>query len=430
MMLRTLCLALGCSMPLLVGQAALAQTQNTGQPSRSESPVGLTAMAIDDELRTSILRVLEIEGGAVTGEDGLGVRVRYERGELVALVRVSASTDVSKGVGVRDAGRDTLASLERLRVRASSLTAGFLTTTDGRRYTGRLGVRSGSASGDAIPEDVVIWMEQEMDYEFPLEEVASVVLNGAPASVRLALPKDVASDTLLLTNGDVLEGFLASIADEVVLERDDGGETRLEAERINAVVLANPAKERPSVMAWLDDGSLLGGDRLTTKDGRSVSDMPDAPTQMWIPLERVRAVTLRGDRITPLSALSVASGRVELSAHPDDALLERTPALGARDVLLEGGSETVFTLPAGTQRFAATPMLERGSSSWADCVVVVLVDGVEAVRVPLRGGASIESVNIALPPESLEMTVRVEEGRFGTIHDRVRLSRPLILTED
>ncbi|MEM1422958.1 MAG: hypothetical protein AAGH64_03035 [Planctomycetota bacterium] len=407
--------------PLLAGAPAGAQTATRGE---RDAPAGMTAMAIDDALGTSLVRVLSIDAGVVEGEDGAGARVRYEPGELVALVRVAPATDVTLGVGVADAVRDGAVTMERVRVRARGLTAGVLTTTDGARYPGALSDEE-YESGDGFA-----WTDATGTRLFALEDVASVVMDSAPASVRLALPAGVASDTLLLANGDVLQGFLAGINTSVELERDDGGTTELPPDRVRAIVLANPEEPPAPMRAWFDDGAVIGSDSIVTQGGGWLADDPASPPDAWRSLAGVRAIALDADRLVPLGDLGIArsaGGPVAIAAHDDDRLLELVPALGARDVVLPGDADVAFELPPNAERFACTLRLVRPDSSWADCEVVVLFDGGEVSRTPLAGGRGPVAVNVAVPDGARTLGIRIDPARFGAVHDAVRLARPLVL---
>lgn len=431
MLLLTLSLGALCA-------PAFAQTDtNASDAELTEETLspGLTAMAIDDGLRTSLVRVMSISGDAVLGEDERGRPVVLRRDELVALVRVSPRSDVRLGVGAseQDGGREW--TFERLRERSRASTSGVLVTTDGRRYPGTLEAweaveGSAESEEDSASGDGVVWVRGSGPARFSFEEVSRVVSPAAPASVRLTLPGEVTSDTLYLSNGDVVEGFVARVDRSIALERDDGTVLELDANRVHAMVLANPPAPSEGALVWYDDGSIVGGGDVIAEDGRWIGISAGEEID-WKALTTVRAVVFDASRLVALSALhaeveEASDRRVGLAVHEDDVLLEEAPALGAFDVLLDGPMTVRYVVPAEATRFATSAELLHPDSAWSDCDLVVRVDGAEVSRVTLSQSRAISALNVDLTgARTLELSV--EEGRFGPVRDGVRLARPIIL---
>ncbi|GAB4550160.1 MAG: hypothetical protein Tsb0013_11780 [Phycisphaerales bacterium] len=435
-MLRSLSVVLACAASAGV---SLAQPSVEERAVQERLASGMTALAIDTDLDARLIRVIEIDGTAVEGENGRGERVSFAPGALVALIRANPSTNAALGIGVPDRPADDGTVLDRVKRRAFASRRGVLTLVDGQRFPGTLGRYGADESSDPLApstalEDVVVWLDGERVAEYTLEDIASIVLEGTPATVRVGIRGEVASDTLYLTNGDVIEGFLASLGERVELERNDGDVTGLAIEAVHAIVLANPSQEPAPVRAWFDDGAMIASTELFTRAGQRIGVSPSQEMDLMRALASCRGVTFVGDRLVALSALD---GRVRsegrpllIETHPDDALMESSPLFGASDVVLPGPTEVAYTLPEGAQRFACSVMLERPDSSWADCEVVFLVDGEEVVRIGLAQDTPTSGVRIDFPEGSRLFSVRVEEGRHGSVHDRVRLARPLVLLDE
>ncbi len=409
-------------------------------------PTGVTMMALDGELRPSMVRVTSILDGGVAGEDQRGRPVVFEAGEFVALVRINPRTDLRLGIGVRDLPIGEDMPIERASMRAQASALGVLATTDQRRYPGGIGVYVEDSAEETFEgvtvAESVMWIGDGTVLEFDLDDLAFVVREGAPASVRLTLPKSVNTDTLLLTNGDIIGGFIAGVGSGVELERDDGSLLTLEMERVHAMVFANPTEPSAPTRAWFDDGSVLGDRSVQTSGGRWVTfgDGADGTADAaWNtrPLTSLRAIAFDADRLVPLSDLTpdrvvsdTPGATITLGVHPDDALLDEAPALGAFDVLMGSPMRVAYALPDGAARFACSVTLAYPDSAWADCQVVFAVDGVEASRTALGRESPIASINIALPSDAQTMTITLDEGRFGPVHDALRLARPLFLLSD
>lgn len=428
---------------LLAGSVATASVQPSAETPDSINP-GMTAMTVDAELRTGLVRVLSIDGMGVVAEDRRGRERVFRDGELLALIRVDATTDVSVGIGAVSLRGAQDMALGQLLERTEASSTGVLVTTDGSRFPGTLeqliGGSSIDSSDEGVPEDpdAVVWVTEFATRVFAIENVSRVVMGHAPASVRLTLPAAVATDTMMLANGDALEGFVAALGREAVLELDDGAEVRLPPDRVNAVVFANPDVRSQGVRVWFDDGEVSAGDAVRTNDGRWIGieqGPPGTGDGVYRSLENVRTLVFDAGRLLALSDLEgVGTGRegaetTQLRTHPDDLLLEEAPALGALDIVLPGPMRVTYDLPAGVSRFACTVALAHPESSWSDCTLTVRADGEVLGAFGLDAETPVRAINLDLDgARTLEF--ELDEGAFGPVLDRVLLRRPLLLLSE
>ena len=449
-----------CALTLTASVGGVCSAQPLDEPQRVErsdtvSP-GLTVMAIDASLKPSLVRVTRIEGQRVWGEDEIGRSLVFEPGELLALVRMNANSDLSVGIGARDGVTDPVVLGDRLADRARIATVGVLETTNGRRFPGIPAFTMGDLAGlegsseileamgdDGQEEGGVSWLSASSAMSFSLEEIQTITFARTPISQRLMMNTDVTSDTLLLANGDIAEGFVDAIGRTIELERDNGTMLSLAHERVNAIVLANPPEDPDPVRVWFDDGAIIGGTDVFVVNARNIgvtdadgaqATAPQESVTQWRTLDAVRAIVFASDRLLPLSAMEAQRGPsdnagrpIEIVGHPDDTLLDDAPALDALDVVLPGPMRVVYALPRGSKRFACTVRLERPESLWADCTLVLRVDGEERTRVPLNTQTPASPINIALPTGASSLDITLEEGSYGPVHDRLRLSRPVLL---
>jgi len=111
--------------------------------------------------------------------------------------------------------------------------AGWVDLVDGQRLVG-------SPSGTPSDGESVGWeMESFGEVWAPLERVRRVVMPRSDADAASEAGRDGGwasrvdplSDAVLLTNGDVLSGFVLSVEEEVAVERGDGSVSRAPLER-------------------------------------------------------------------------------------------------------------------------------------------------------------------------------------------------------
>lgn len=303
---------------------------------------------------------------------------------------------------------------------------GVLVLADGQRFPGRY--------ADSEPaNDAVAWSHPRFGLIVaPIDRVARITIDAAPGS-SVPVSGPLFRDRLALVNGDAIEGFILSLSDPVEIETD-AGLVAVPRSRIARVDLASDTIEPDGLTVWLEDGSVASlADARLVDDETLLLTLRDTGGQARYAITAVTAVALDASRIIPLASLE----RTSETPLGERALLEGAsvaPAgprevapLHARDLLIPEPMRVDFALPQRATRFAAVAELPRDAWPWGDCELVVSVDGAEILRERLN--PSRAAVEFALPARGATLTISVEPGAYGPIHDRVLLRRAVILTD-
>lgn len=346
---------------------------------------------------------------------------------------------------------------------------GLLVTTDGQLIPGN--VRAQQAENEEIR-----WSSRQFgELLIPLKQVRELLLQPGGS---FSTPAD-RDDHVYLVNGDVASGFVASITDTVSIEQTSQSFT-VPLDRIARIRLANPLQPTKGARIWLFNGSVISVQSIAVREGpestlaspspspssaspaatpivaalsltrgvnsgpaqeavtrRAVFVTPLAPAPVDIALSELRAIAFDVTRLIPLSALPVARVSAQEQAGrrwvPQPIIAdERLAPLGAADIELPGPMTVDWLLPADVDRFAATIELPISCRLWGDCVVSCeFVTQGEIVKPlwqeRLSAARPLVVVNTPLFVSGLGGTlrIRVEEGAFGPIMDRVVIRRGL-----
>ncbi len=416
-----------------------------------------TALVIDRELRVRVIRLLDITSQEILAQDERGQRLDLPIDSVLAIVRTGPLAQARLGVGAPMMPLGEALPTAVILQRTQAMSAGVLETIDGGRYPGTLAlfddrlrradaglIDDASAEvlelmgSDQVPDeraaaepvvDAVVWRDGLSDRVYPLERVARIVLPDAPVSARVTLPDAGDEDLLLLANGDTLRGFLAELGDGALLELEDGSMLDLPADRVSAAVLANDPEAHEGSTVWFSSGLVAVGETISTAEGGWLGISNAEGETWWDEIAGVRAILFDSTALVPLADLTPTTGRPTIGYHPDDRLLEEAAALNMRDLELSEPTTVAYDLPEGATRFAATIALERSSSPWADCAIVVYADGTELKRIALSAQQPASALNVRLPDSAKVLTIVLDEGDFGPIHDAVRLMRPMIAVD-
>ncbi len=269
-----------------------------------------------------------------------------------------------------------------------------------------------------------------------LERVRRFVPPGHDATANGFASEPAGVDWVQLVNGDVLEGFVASIHTSHVRIELAGGAEPIDVplERVRSVSLAND--EKPELAAVdrlvLRDGSRVHASQLRIESGDQLTFTRVEGNELksaavTIDLSRVARIDLgsSGQRLVDLHELPlrvVAGGEVFGVPMP--------PRVIDGGFWLHAPVTVRFELPAGAVRFAAQADLEAGDggdrpSSWSDLIVKVAVDGKTEARVHLHAGAPRAALTGAA--EGKILTIELEPGTYGPVMDRVLLRQAVVL---
>lgn len=400
---------LACS--ITVATVALAATREA--PPRRPEAFARTVILQDLSARTGRLHALDAARVSLVGGDG--IIVSTPAADVIAVVMPPIRRVEGPGRAAIDAWRDV--SL------IDEVPQGVLRLVDGQSFPGML-------SSEPVEADRVRWAGRVGGLlSVPLERVAAMQLR--PVVMPLG---DGTSDVLLLTNGDRVEGFLASVGPAVTIEAG-GKPTTIESSRVAAAVLANSAKPASGTWVWLASGAVCRVTALTLgQDGRGELTL-EAGDGKAVSVEagEVRAVVFDASSLRTLA-------QAKHQVTPSDADRPWTPPpavgdpalalLGAADIELPGPMTVTWSLP-GAARIAGDVELPESSRLWGDCNVTIeaIASGrvVPLWRHRLNEATPEASFNLELPGGSdLEWRVRLEAGENGPIMDRVVLRRVLV----
>jgi hypothetical protein len=435
-----------------IGGVSGAAAQVVQAANAAEPPTGVPVLVLTTNLKVTSGRLtsLDMQNGATLIESS-GKTQRFEPGRTLALAATDAGAEPTLGIGAYASPSARGAPDASLMTRALlARTGGVLVTAWGERITGSLRTTD-------VGKDRVGWSSARLGvFEVPLEGVSSVRIgvaesdkesavdpNAAAAMLPPPLPAPGADDAVVLRNGDTVRGLVTRVDSSVSIEGEGAGagERVFEAARVSGVVLANPVKGVSGQTIWLADGSVLNLVAATTEKspkGPLLRLETRAGGKGTVPLAEVRAWVPAAERVTslssmPLSRVTALSGRVFAPrpltlAHPDDVAMPGIAALGASDIVMLGGVEAAFTLPKGARRFVATVALEDDAGEWGDCEVVLTGAGGEGGTQRVHLSEEQPAAAVSVPLGGGELVLRVEGGRFGTVKDRVRVMRGLVLS--
>ncbi|RMH29621.1 MAG: hypothetical protein D6692_03830 [Planctomycetota bacterium] len=306
----------------------------------------------------------------------------------------------------------------------------FVELTDGQRLLGTLGV-----SDD--PNTIVLEARGLGRARLPLERVRRVARPGAAWRVA-----DEPTDAVLLTNGDRLTGFVASLGSAVTIEPDAGPNITVPMDRVAEVRLANPSEPSPGTLVGDDRGVVLRAQSLrVASDGAMTLTTRPAPLGLESGGEDTVAYNPGRARFAGLSVSRdggvVALGTLDLPPvtptggrrwTPDPVVLDASdPFLALPALHLPAPGELVYPLPPGADRFACDLSVRPGV--WTDCVVRIEAIAPDGTRTTLgtprlnrdNDGAAIES---DLPARAVSLVITVDPGEHGAVQDAVTIGQP------
>jgi hypothetical protein len=397
----------------LVVLASLAPATTGETPPKRPEAFIRTLVLQDLSTKTGRLHALDATRVSIVGPGGIVASTPTSDVLAVVMPPVPRSEDAARAA--IEAWRDV--SL------IDEVPQGVVRLVDGQVFPGLL-------SSEPAGADRVRWASRVGGLlAFPLERVSALQLRpGKPPST------DGKSDVLQLTNGDRVQGFLASVGPVFTIEVD-GKPTTIESSRVAAAAMANATKPAQGTWVWLASGAACRVKALTLgQDGRGELSLEAAEgPPIAVEPGEVRAVVVDASLLKTLSAAKarVKPGDADRPWMPPPVTGDSSLALlGAADIELPGPMTVTWSLPGAT-RIAGTVELPVSARLWGDCEVAIEAVASGRVR-PLWRQRLNESTpeaafNLELPGGSdLEWTVRLEAGDNGPIMDRVVLRRVLV----
>lgn len=375
--------------------------------SASSSAVSAQAPAGDERQRfTVLMRSLEALPVRLAEINENAVHVWDEAGELKRIARKDVLGLISDEVFIQrdpDTGEAVLA--------------------DGQRLPGT------SIQRSVENDDALLWLHQRLrQVMIPIDSLRTARFQpGAP------LPEPGVADVLRLTNGDRIEGFITGIGEAISLDVN-GTEASVPLDRVASIrLVAIGAAERASesLRIWLTDGTVMDVRAIGLgEDGVVRVEQPLlAPeiTQQFHGLRDVAGILFDPEVLIPLASLDAPSisGPPTRYTTPAPVLLDDVAPLGLARLQLNGPLTARWRIPPGVTAFAAEAILPREAFRWGHCEVIVLDDDREVFRATLS--RTTPRVKIQVPLAGSELTIRIDEGEYGPIQDRIVLERAALL---
>lgn len=319
-----------------------------------------------------------------------------------------------------------------------------VTLVDGQRLSGEL--VSAPPGGDASAS-VHLRHDRLGVLAFPIDRVSRYE-DDVQLTLRPTTPLSTSADTVLLMNGDVMEGFVATLGPTVTIEPSatPGGKRPPAIEvglgQVGLVQLVNPPVVPTGARLDLSDGSMIiATDVAAQLESAKLSFRPAlAPKDqdpISLDLTELAGLVPNAERLVPLASLPISAQQAAL-VRPGDAqahTLTSAPApLDATDILLPSPMTVDWALPEKITSVSGFAQMDDRSFVWGDCVVTVLVvDRAGQVRQEIanaRLNAQNPTLGIAgainaKPGDRLR--VSVDPGERGPVQDRIVLRRMLLV---
>lgn len=308
--------------------------------------------------------------------------------------------------------------------------SGLLRLTDGQVFPGL----PGASVGETSAEETLSWGSDALGaLQIPIEDVRQVVLRAGV--VRAAGASKGAADTVLLVNGDRVEGFIASVGDAWAVERE-GRVTTIEASRIAGGWFSNPPEASSGTWVWLTDGTAMSVHSIRVDEEGKAQVAPDLTPEgaLQIGADQVRGVSFATQRLQPLARMEFATvpggggggggGRLGTPVRVGDPA---SAALFAADIEFPSPMRTSWTMPPNASRLIASAQMPPASRVWGDCELVLSRGGVELLRERMTGSSGVLEINLDLGSGDGPLEITVEPGPDGPILDRVFLRRAMVI---
>jgi hypothetical protein len=277
----------------------------------------------------------------------------------------------------------------------------------------------------------------------PLERITRIARPGA--AWRTDTPTD---DVVLLTNGDRLSGFVASIGTEVAIESADGAIARVPFARVREIRLANPPSAPGDAHAPLvtDDLGITLRARSFSVDLSGQPRLMIGPGPLGLDSRGEELVTydrpsarLMGVRHAPETSMlalnTVTPERITPTGDrrwtPDPVARPDTdPVLPLGDIHMPAPAEATYPVAPGATRFACTVRAAR-PGTWTDCIArvhAVSASGTRTLLAEHRLTRAIASAEITadLPANTRAIVLEVDPGAHGAVQDAVDFIAPRV----
>ncbi|QQS08578.1 MAG: hypothetical protein IPK69_11385 [Phycisphaerales bacterium] len=376
------------------------------------APAG-AQVVLDAHLREHHVRELRLEGGVLHFLEHSNTPQTLPLSGVLALLpdRATSATQPEDSEWIQ-VGRDRIAP------------SGWIELTDGQHLPGRLEV------ANSKPE-TVSWRHPSLGVSsWSLESVSILAMQSDVLAKDVPPPS--AGDVVLLTNGDRLEGFVASIGE--MLTMDVGGQPlEIPATRVRVVRLANPGMPAKGTRLRLDDGTIVACTINAYDAGTLTITTAGSAEPKEISLREVVSVNLASERLVPLARHSGSmTGPVSRFWIPPMRVeRDRAAPLGAADIHISGPGTASWLIPDATTRTSMIIELAPTSREYGDMTVRVLIDSREVASHHLTPESPRAEVQADLGEsgnaKDRTFSITIEPGKAGPIQNEILVRRALLL---
>lgn len=321
--------------------------------------------------------------------------------------------------------------------------SGALILVDGQRVPGRL-------LFDADKPDCFAWESSLVGrISAPLARLAEVRFDAAPTKDGRAPaaaapptrgadePARLPTDELILTNGDRVVGFLASLGRNAAVTRGGDAPITIPADRVTRIVLANQRESAQGPLLWLSTGDVLRFRAVRERPaangaaGEIEIDLPGG-FRAQAPAASIVAITSSFDRLVPLSSLTPVDDRpLNDQWRPEEA--RATPptteplfaAIDAADIQLPGARLIRWRLPAGACALVGAVGLPDRSREWGGAGFALWQLRRPLVRIALARDNAEVAVVTTLRGDDL--TATLTPGQGGLAQTYAVLREPILI---
>ncbi|MCA9303063.1 MAG: hypothetical protein KC996_02970 [Phycisphaerales bacterium] len=307
----------------------------------------------------------------------------------------------------------------------------FIGLTDGQR------IRASIQPSDD-PETLVVERKDGIRASLPIDRIRYIA-RTVPEPAQQSTASD---DTLVLTNGDILTGFLVEIGTTFTIETPTGNLV-IPVDRIERATIQNPPVHTPGTYIHTTQGERLRVQSFAADSEHNLTLTPSDPmyAQQPTPLfsldygllavEYKRAESyitnpMLADpiRITPTGDRSWT--RSPITEHGSWMGAERTT------IELPAPVAVRWSVPHNATKFSAA--VNADWRLWTDnesSLLAITADGSEHTLWSMRMKPETPMVDILvdLPTNTTAIELRVEPGEYGPIQDRVWLRSTLLFVE-
>lgn len=370
-------------------------------------------VVLDAQLHEHRVRDLRLEGGVLHFVEHTNTPQTLPLSGVLAILPDQAATATqSEDSEWIQVGRDRIAP------------SGWIELTDGQHLPGRL------EAANAKPE-AISWRHPSLGVSsWPLESVSIVSMQSDVLANDVPSPS--AGDVVLLTNGDRLEGFVASIGE--MLTMDVGGQPlEIPTTRVRVLRLANPTTPAKGTRLRLDDGTIVACTIIAIDASTLSITTAERAEPKEISLREVVSVNLASERLVPLARLSgsMSGPDSRFWIPPMRVVRDLAAPLGAVDIHISGPGTASWLIPGATTRASMAIELAPTSREYGDMTVRVLIDSREIATHHLtpESPRSVVQADLGEAGDAKDRTlsITIEPGKAGPIQNEILVRRALLL---